>query len=149
MPSVIYKDFIEINSSEKIVLFLIDGLGYRQWLNYCKNDCGFFNLAAKRGVSIPLTTIFPSTTASAITTINTGLTPQEHGLPEWLVYFKEIDMIIKTLPFAPIDEKNKDKLLRMKIKPDLLFRGKTSMILPPFSLCRNREFTLSTTVLTG
>lgn len=122
LPPELYEGRTE--GSNKVVLVLIDGLGYNQWLQYSKNY-EFFNAFTKEGLVAPITAVFPSTTASALTTINTDLTPQEHGLLEWIVYFKEIDMIIKTLPFAPLGEKCQDRLLEMGVDPKILYSGGT------------------------
>jgi len=48
-----------------------------------------------------LTTVFPSTTASAITTFMTGLAPQQHGLTGWFTYFQELESILTVLPVKP------------------------------------------------
>jgi predicted AlkP superfamily pyrophosphatase or phosphodiesterase len=53
------------------------------------------------------------------------LTPQEHGLPEWWVYFDELDTIAATLPFSPLGARGRDKLLEAGVKPSLLFGGRT------------------------
>jgi predicted AlkP superfamily pyrophosphatase or phosphodiesterase len=124
LPSELYKDKIETGNSNKIVLLLVDGFGYNQWLKYYKNY-EFFNIFSQKGVVSPLTSIFPSTTAATLTTINTGLTPQEHALLEWVLYFKEIDMIINTLPFSPLDKKGQDRLLEAGVNPKILYRGNT------------------------
>lgn len=123
LPSKSYKDKVEIENSNKVVLFLIDGFGYNQLLR--SKNCEFFNILNQKSVTLPITTVFPSTTAATLTTINTGLTPQEHGLPEWVVYFKEIDMIINTLPFKPLGERCNDRLLEMGVNPKILYNGKT------------------------
>ncbi|MEM5847232.1 MAG: alkaline phosphatase family protein [Candidatus Aenigmatarchaeota archaeon] len=123
LPLQVYKDKVETNVN-KIVFFLLDGFGYHHWTNYFKEH-KFFDRVTKRGVVFPLTTIFPSTTAAALTTINTGLTSQEHALFEWFLYFKEIDMIISTLQFTPLGIKGQDRLLEFGIDPRILFRGKT------------------------
>lgn len=120
LPSELYEEKIE--GSNKVVLFLIDALGYNQWIRY-NNE--FFRTFTQKGLVSPITTIFPSTTAATITTISSGLTPQEHGLPEWNVYFKEIDMIIDTLPFRPLGDKNRDSLLEKKVNPKILFDSRT------------------------
>jgi hypothetical protein len=43
--------------------------------------------------------VFPSTTASAITTSYTGATPLEHGLTGWFTYFGEAACVGASLPF--------------------------------------------------
>jgi hypothetical protein len=115
---------VEIEGISKCILLIIDGFGYDQWLNYHKKH-EFLSKLTKRGVVSPITSVFPSTTANAITTINTGLTPQEHGLIEWYVYFKEIDMIINTMNFKPLGSKLQDELLELDINPKILYDGNT------------------------
>ena len=85
------------HKSEKLVFFLFDGFGFNQWAGF---DHPVRRAFEKVGDVFPITTVFPSTTAAAMTSLHTGLTPQEHGLLEWYLYFKEIDMMIMTLPFA-------------------------------------------------
>jgi len=120
LPDELYK----VENPEKILVFLIDGLGYDQWLKYSK-EYQLFKTINHKGFVSPITTVFPSTTAATITTINTGLTPQEHALPEWYVYFKEVGKVIVTLPFTPIGEKGQDKLAEKGIDPSILYKGRT------------------------
>lgn len=121
---ILDKAGITLANSKKVVLFLIDGFGYKQWTKYV-NNYEFLKRFTERGVVAPVTTVFPSTTAAALTTVHSGLTPQEHGLPEWWVYFDELDKIIVTLPFTPIGEKGRDTLLDTGVDPKILFDGKT------------------------
>jgi hypothetical protein len=58
-----------------VVLFLIDGLG---WTTLEAHRSLLPRLAALDGRAI--TTVAPSTTASALTSLSTGLTPAEHGI---------------------------------------------------------------------
>src|SRR3989344_2403944 len=67
---------------DKIILFLFDGFGYTQWKTRREP---FIDAFAKNGTISPITTVFPSTTSASLTTLSTGLTPQEHGVPEWTV----------------------------------------------------------------
>jgi type I phosphodiesterase/nucleotide pyrophosphatase len=126
----------------KVVLLVIDGFGWHQWLQY-EARYDFFNRLTTRGVVAPLTTVFPSTTAAALTTIHSGLTPQEHGLPEWWVYFDELDSIAASLPFTPLGAQGRDKLLEAGVSPSLLFQGKTiyqtlaRAQIPSFTLIRD------------
>lgn len=112
-----------ISQCSKIILFLADGLGYNLWKRQTKINT-FFKKISQEGLVSKLTTIFPSTTAAAITTLNSGLTPKEHGLLEWNLYFREFDCILETLPYRVVPNKHQ----QMKIlpgKPKILFSETT------------------------
>ncbi|MEJ2242169.1 MAG: alkaline phosphatase family protein, partial [Candidatus Bathyarchaeota archaeon] len=85
LPSKLVPEKNEFKETNKLILLIIDGFGFNQWLRYYEQN-EFFSRITNEGIFSPITTVFPSTTANAITTLNTGLTPQEHGLPEWFVY---------------------------------------------------------------
>ena len=78
---------------KNLVLLLIDGLGD----NYLARHGGGSELGRRRRMA--LTSVFPSTTASAITTSYTGRTPLEHGLTGWFTYFGEAGCVSAPLPF--------------------------------------------------
>ncbi len=120
----VYRDRVDTEDISKMVLFLFDGLGYAQWQNDYRNH-DFLGRFVDRGTVSPITSVFPSTTAAALTTVGTGLTPQEHCLPEWSVYLKEIDEIIQTLPFSRYGSDLRDELLYRGVDPKILFKGKT------------------------
>jgi Type I phosphodiesterase / nucleotide pyrophosphatase len=83
----------ELATARNIVLLLIDGLGDRY---LCGPGAGGA-LEARRKAAI--TSVFPSTTASAITTSFTGWTPLEHGLTGWFTLFGEAGCVGSPLPF--------------------------------------------------
>ena len=112
----------ETTDVDNVVLMLFDGLGYRELLR--QGGSGFFGSLSRRGSVRPITTIFPSTTAAALTSVSTGLTPQEHGLPEWFVYMDELDSVIVTLPFTRVGEPGRDTLVG-QVNPSFLFDGRT------------------------
>ena len=64
-----------IGESRQVVLFVVDGLGWEQLRERADSAP---TLSAMAGG--PITTVAPSTTATALTSIVTGLTPGEHGL---------------------------------------------------------------------
>src|SRR5919205_2354184 len=76
-----------------VVFLIIDGLGDNYLARHGKGS----ELARRRKRS--LTSVFPSTTASAITTSYTGATPLEHGLTGWFVYFGAAGCVSAALPF--------------------------------------------------
>jgi len=83
----------ELAAAHSIVLLIIDGLGDR-YLG--RAGAGGALLARRRGA---LTAVFPSTTASAITTSYTGWTPLEHGLTGWFTLFGEAGCVGSPLPY--------------------------------------------------
>jgi hypothetical protein len=87
------RNFAFPASAKNLVLLLIDGLGDNYLLRHGRDS----ELGRRRRVA--LTSVFPSTTASAITTSYTGRTPLEHGLTGWFSYFGEAGCVSATLPF--------------------------------------------------
>ena len=89
----------EIRAAQNVVFMIVDGLGD----NYLRANGGEGHLARhRRG---PNSAVFPSTTASAITTSFTGATPLEHGLTGWFTYFSEAACVGAPLPFLRRGEK--------------------------------------------
>ena len=76
-----------------VVLLIIDGLGDRLLM---RRAVGGELARRRRGA---MTSVFPSTTASAITTSYTGRTPLEHGLTGWFTYFSDAGCVAAALPF--------------------------------------------------
>jgi predicted AlkP superfamily pyrophosphatase or phosphodiesterase len=108
----------------KVVLLVIDGFGFNQFINYYKENPFLANLT-NNGEVCPLTSVFPSQTTNALTTLNTGLTPQEHGLFEYFIYLKEIG-VVNALRFERIGSKRRNNLIDEGFDPSiLLLKGKT------------------------
>ena len=68
-----------------IVLFVLDGMGINALNTHAPDGFLAKNCAAE------LSSVYPCTTTSALTTFETGLTPAEHGWLGWSSYFKEVD----------------------------------------------------------
>jgi hypothetical protein len=102
----------------KVVLLVIDGFGLKQFLNHLKENRFLTNLTNK-GEVYPLTSVFPSQTTNALTTLNTGLTPQEHGLFEYFIYLKDIG-VVNTLQFERLGSRLQDRLIDKRFDPSIL-----------------------------
>jgi hypothetical protein len=84
----------ELREARNVVFLIVDGLGD----NYLVANGAGGPLARHRRGSI--SAVFPSTTASAVTTSFTGATPLEHGLTGWFAYFSEAACVGAPLPFV-------------------------------------------------
>src|SRR3989344_919594 len=113
-----------INPQPKnVVVLMIDGFGYNAWLKYGQ-QFPFLRNVLERGNIMPLTAVFPSTTAASVTAINSGQTPQEHGLIEWHLYLEELDEVIVSLPFMSLAQHARaDELVERGVDPRVLFDG--------------------------
>ena len=83
----------QIAAYPNVVLLVIDGLGW----DYVQNHPQSVLAQHARG---RLTTVFPATTAAAITTFMTGVAPQQHAHTGWFAYYHEIDRVLAGLPFT-------------------------------------------------
>src|ERR1700722_1135875 len=65
-------DPIGTEDIQTVVLIVADGLGYDMW-SQRRSDGGFFGRMTEKGLVFPITSVFPTTTAAALTTLYTGL----------------------------------------------------------------------------
>lgn len=83
-------------AARSVILLVLDGVGMAQ-LDQLPED-GFL----RRHLSATLTSVFPSTTAAAITTFMTARAPAAHGLTGWHVRFSEAGLDGRTLAILPV-----------------------------------------------
>ena len=117
------KNHIETNSNKhsKIVLLVVDGFGFSQFQKH-QHQNPFLAALASKGSLSAITSVYPSQTTNALMTLNTGLTPQEHGVFEYFIYLKEVG-VVNALRFERISTKQR-KIEEEGFSPNLMFRGK-------------------------
>ena len=86
-------DPAEVAGARHVVLLVIDGLGQAQLAPGAAPAL----CEALRGT---MTSVFPSTTASAVTTFLTGLAPVEHAVTGWFTWLREVGSVVAPLPFT-------------------------------------------------
>jgi predicted AlkP superfamily pyrophosphatase or phosphodiesterase len=84
-----------LKRSTNLVLIVLDGLGY-EYLQEQDADCFL-----RTHLHEKVTSVFPSTTATGITTFLTGLAPQQHAITGWFMLIKELGVVARILPFNP------------------------------------------------
>ncbi|MCB2209404.1 alkaline phosphatase family protein [bacterium] len=87
---------------KKVVFLLVDALGFNllEKLMAAEPDM-VWNQLRQAGVYSPITSVCPSTTASALTTLWTGVPPAEHGIIGYEMWAKEFGMIMNNIRHSP------------------------------------------------
>lgn len=86
----------ELRRFRKIVYLVIDGLGEAQLRNHLARG-GRSRFFAVWPHDI-ITSVFPATTAAAVTTFVTGAAPAEHGIVGWHLNLPDLGMVSTILP---------------------------------------------------
>ncbi|GMR03584.1 MAG: alkaline phosphatase family protein [Gammaproteobacteria bacterium] len=94
-PPLKLLDPVSLRATKNIVLLVIDGMGHDFLTRTGRESTLHEHLKGS------MTSVFPPTTAAAITTFLTGQAPQQHGLTGWFTYFSELGTILAVLPFRP------------------------------------------------
>lgn len=81
----------EVAGARKVVLLVIDGLGH----DYLRARGKRLNLWLRGALS----SVFPSSTAPAITSFMTGEAPNRHAVTGWFMYLREFATVTTILPF--------------------------------------------------
>lgn len=95
---------------------------YRNIVFLCVDGLGMYPLCSnleperflRRNVNWTITSVFPSTTTNATTTLATGSYPSRHGYFGWCLYFKELDKVVDI--FKGVDHYSQKKVDMKKVK---------------------------------
>lgn len=92
---------IDVPPFDRVVLLILDGLGYHKLLRVFGNHGGMtLQRLGRRGAFLPITSVFPSTTVTALTSYATGLTPQQHGMIGYRLYLHETKSITNMIQLS-------------------------------------------------
>lgn len=100
--SVLPPELLE--GAERVVTLLVDAFGYGQLARAMERGIAphLKTLADRPSAHLGvLTSTFPSTTPTALTTLGTGLPPAEHGIVNQIIYDAALGTVIDTLRFTP------------------------------------------------
>ncbi|MEV2257118.1 alkaline phosphatase family protein [Streptomyces anulatus] len=93
----------ELTPADRNCVFLIDGLGWEQIIAHPDEAPFLHSLlpTSRGGTGRPLTAGFPSTTATSLASVGTGLPPGEHGLPGYTARNPETGELMNQLRWRP------------------------------------------------
>ncbi len=102
-----------------IVLFLVDGLGWSdfvRWARERRSERGAPWLTA----ASPVTTVFPSTTTAALVSLSTATPPGRHGFLGYRQYLPRYGLVADMLKFSPTGFEERDLLVGPDWRPEHL-----------------------------
>ena len=107
-PVLAHDSALALVRANTVVLLVIDGLGAHDLAR--RGSGGFI---ASHQVAI-LSTVFPATTASAVTATLTGIAPAAHGLTGWFIRDDRFGGVLAPLPMVRRDRQPMEGWWRMR-----------------------------------
>jgi hypothetical protein len=111
-------------AAPRVVLVIVDALAYQRFLRALDvNPQNGFNVLLHGDAElVPLTSVFPSTTVSALTSLWTGYTPAEHGTLGFTQFLRDQATRANMIYFSPsaTDRVSSGQLVAAGMKPEEL-----------------------------
>ena len=97
LPAELWRDLSR--DVRRVVFVLIDALGYYRFRSVwdAEADSGWRPLL-EHGRFFPLTSVFPSTTVAALSSVWTGLAPSQHGYLGTRLFLRELGSVVDMIP---------------------------------------------------
>jgi predicted AlkP superfamily pyrophosphatase or phosphodiesterase len=105
----------EFRNMDRVVLVVVDAMGLNVFEKASEGLRRFLNaFLLKRNICFnALTSVFPSTTSTALTSLNTGLTPQEHGIVAYTLFLKEIGSMVNMISLSPVNDERRNRVFEL------------------------------------
>ncbi|HJW91758.1 MAG TPA: alkaline phosphatase family protein, partial [Anaerolineales bacterium] len=89
--------------ARRVILVLVDALAFHRFRRWVSMGLApVWEGLARQGVFAPLTSITPSTTSAALTSLWTGRSAAEHGITGYEMWLKEYGVVANTILHSPI-----------------------------------------------
>lgn len=110
----LWQSLLDRGDVRNVVLILIDGMG-SNLIRRCEKDAGW--LAQEATVAGQITSVFPSTTVNALSSLWTGAAPGQHGLVGLELFFPRMGVMGQMLALTPSFSWYPDALVRAGLEP--------------------------------
>jgi hypothetical protein len=117
LPQDVWRPFSE--GVRCVVRIIIDALGYYRLQRFMTTepDTSFHQLLRRGGYLFPLTSVCPSTTTTALSSLWTGRVPIEHGMLGTRLFLRDQGIRANLIFFSPVSFKSRNILLDEGMKP--------------------------------
>lgn len=87
---------------DQVVLCLVDALALHRFQQWVDGRASGLRPLVEHGILAPLTSVVPSTTTAALTTLWTGRSPAEHGMLGYELFLKGYGLIANMITHSPV-----------------------------------------------
>ncbi len=117
LPADLWRDLA--HDVRRIVFVLIDALGYRRFLRAIEADTdSLWRPLIERGRFFPLTSVFPSTTVAALSSLWTGRAPSQHAYLGTRLFLRELGAVAEMISLKLVVKGRPGQLLEMGLEPE-------------------------------
>jgi hypothetical protein len=116
LPEELWRPLLGGSSSvRRVVVLLVDGMG-ANLVKSAEEDVAW--LAEQALAQGELTSVFPSTTVAALSSLWTGAAPAQHGLVGLQMFFPEYAVMGQMLSLSPVFQRSPDALVNAGLEPE-------------------------------
>lgn len=113
-PELVPEGLLE--GVDAVLVIVADALGYGQLAAAMRDgDAPALAALTKARGYVPLSSTFPSTTAAALTALQTGVPPSKHGMVGYTLYLREFGSLTNLIRFGPLGRF--DSYARSEVEP--------------------------------
>ncbi len=112
-------DELNLTPKGRVVLIIVDGLGYLKLRRLLDNGALSFGARTSTATLIPLTSVFPPTTTTALTSLSTGASPAVHGVLGYTVFMQDPGAVVNMIHLSPPGAAS-GALTKLGIKPEAM-----------------------------
>jgi len=116
LPEQLWADLAP--GARRVVMVVLDAVGYLHLQRILAKEDSVLRRLAQAGRLVPLTSVFPSTTVAALTTLWTGQTPLGHSFVGTRLLLREQGVLANMLRLAPAASRQRGVLLDWGWKPE-------------------------------
>jgi len=117
LPAELWRDLAR--DARRVVFVLMDALGYRRFRRALEADAhSGWRPLVERGRLFPLTSVFPSTTVAALSSLWTGLAPSQHGYLGTFLFLREYGAVAQMISLKLAVKGKPDQLISMGLEPE-------------------------------
>lgn len=116
LPAHLWADMA--TGVQSVVIVILDAVGYLHLRRMLSEEDSAFRRLAQAGRIVPVTSVFPSTTVAALTTLWTGRTPLGHGFLGTKLLLSDQGVLANMLHLSPAAHRQPEELLNWGWEPE-------------------------------